>query len=45
MSADQPLLVRTPDAANAPLIPVKPPPALETLARVLDRLEALPCLS
>jgi transcriptional regulator with XRE-family HTH domain len=30
MSADQPLLVRTPEPANAPLIPVKPPPDLAT---------------
>jgi hypothetical protein len=43
MSADQPLLVRTPEPANAPLIPVKPPPDLATLVRVLAGLVRLPC--
>ena len=43
--SDAPLLVRTPEQANAPLVPVKPPPDLETLKRVVERLEALPCLS
>jgi hypothetical protein len=39
MSADdEPLLVRTPDRANAPLIPIKPPPSLAMLARVLRGL-------
>jgi hypothetical protein len=42
MSADQPLLVRTP----APPIEVRPANPLDDLAklkRVLDRLKALPC--
>jgi hypothetical protein len=38
MIYDQLLLVRTPDPANAPLIPIKPPPDLAMLARVLEGL-------
>jgi len=41
----QPLLTRTPDQANAPLIPVRPLDDPALLARVLDRLEALLCLN
>jgi hypothetical protein len=42
---DQPLLVRIPEQANAPLIPIKPPPDLGTLKRVLDGLARQPCQS
>jgi hypothetical protein len=44
--SDQPLLVRTPgQSGDKPLIPVKPLDDPALLARVLDGLEALPCLN
>jgi hypothetical protein len=41
--SEQPLLTRTPDQTNAPLIPVKPPPDLAILTRVLAGLVRQQC--